>query len=279
MTRKRSASAASVGRNEPLVPPRPCTASTGAPCPASMIEIVVPPGRDRPEPQAPPLGGATRRRQEPDAQMQVTAHRQPPRLEGRHPAAEIFRDGRPRPAIGGEHRVGRAGRPLEPRDPIRQHCVDRRRLRRPPAGCGPCLARARRPPDRSDRRARGAHASWQRLERVDIGVGAWRHAGDAPAVEPAHDERWDRGSLNHDTASVPFRQGAVIRWSCDSAGRSFRDSHGREQRADNPPGDCRKLRMTRASRRATIDPWPNKSAGTFAPQRRGHGRSMSKPRA
>ena len=111
-----------------------------------------------------------------------------------------------------------------------------------------------------------------------MGVGARHHAGDAPAVEPAHDERRpavlaehrddlgvpcdaahavrvddepitdlgakDRGFLNHGTASVPFRQGAVIRWSCDSAGRSFRASHGREQRADNPPGDCRKLRMT-----------------------------------
>jgi hypothetical protein len=84
-----------------------------------------PPRCDGPEPQPPVVVRAAGGRQEPDAKVQVAAHREPSRLERGHAAAEVLGDRRPGPVVGEERRVRPARRCLEPRGTAGEHRVDR----------------------------------------------------------------------------------------------------------------------------------------------------------
>ena len=80
---KVGASAATVGRNDALVPPRPCSISTGGPLPASRIEKLPSLGADAAEAQ--PAGRVGRgRRKEADAEVEVAADLKPAPPERLH---------------------------------------------------------------------------------------------------------------------------------------------------------------------------------------------------
>ena len=70
---------------------------------------------DHPELQASGTGQSARRRQEPDAEVQVAPHRQAAGAVSVHSAADVVGDGAPHLRIGGERRVGIALGGHEPR--------------------------------------------------------------------------------------------------------------------------------------------------------------------
>ena len=92
MTRKCGASAATVGRNEPLVAPRPWIATTGGPRPG--LEHREPrAGRvHRAKDQARAVRGPAGGGQEADADVEVAPDPQAARLVGAHAPAQVLRD-------------------------------------------------------------------------------------------------------------------------------------------------------------------------------------------
>ena len=103
-----SASAATVGRKEALVPPRPC-AQISVFFPAAGGEDREPPDlRVRTDSKREPrlLGGAARGGQEAHAHVQAAADAELAAAEGAHPAAHVGGDLAPGGGVGGERRVG-----------------------------------------------------------------------------------------------------------------------------------------------------------------------------
>ena len=76
MTRNSPASAATVGRNDPFVPPSPWRARTTGPLPASTVETRARRVAIVRNPSRAGIGRAARGRQEPDPEVQVAADRQ-----------------------------------------------------------------------------------------------------------------------------------------------------------------------------------------------------------
>ena len=106
MTRWRSASAATVGRNDALVPPRPWMQTTGSPAPARRMEMPAFFVRTRVEAKPRRIRHAAGGREEPNAQVKVPAHLKPPLAEGLHAPADVARDLRPCVRIRAQQAVG-----------------------------------------------------------------------------------------------------------------------------------------------------------------------------
>ena len=103
--RNESASAATVGRNEPLVAPRPWISTTGSPAPAVRMD-------SSPEAVSNPLkaqprrpGDAAGRREQPDPQVEIVTNDEAAGAIRGHPAAQVVRDALPGLTVGAEGRV------------------------------------------------------------------------------------------------------------------------------------------------------------------------------